>query len=423
MNVHRVSRLSLTACAAAALSVASWARDAHAQDRTFTFVNRCHETVWVGSQGNAGKAPIAGGGFVLAANSSTQVTVPATWAGRFWGRRNCNFSASGYGTCDTGDCGGKLKCDGAGGKLPTTLAELTLAGYGNQDYYDISLVDGYDFPMSIAPSPANTSPGNPYQCGAPTCTSDLLASCPPELRKKNNSGQTVACMSACEAFNTDQYCCRGAYGTPQTCKSSAWPVNYPALFKQSCPNAYSYAYDDTSSTYTCSNPYPNYTITFCPAGAPPPPPGGGISPTTWYNIVNEHSGKCVDDTDWKTTNGTPVQQYGCGSAQANQEWQLVPTDSGFYKIVSRHASWLALDVTGGPGATGTGVPVQLWGYGGGANQQWKPMPLPGGGYQLVARHSGKCLDVPGASIAQGVKLQQWDCNGTGAQRFKLVPRP
>jgi hypothetical protein len=31
--------------------------------------------------------------------------------------------------------------------------------------------------------------------------------------------------------------------------------------------------------------------------------------------------------------------------------------------------------------------------------------------------------VPGASTAPGVQLQQWDCNGTGAQSFVLAPQP
>ena len=400
------------------LVVYAYPLDALAQQRTFTFVNKCNETVWVGSLGNPGKPIPNGGGWTVPAGQSSSVVLPHGWAGRFWGRRNCSFNGSGQGTCETGDCGGKLQCNGAGGQPPTSLAEFTLNGGGNTDYYDVSLVDGYDFPIEIKPVPATTVPGNPYQCGSPTCTSDLLATCPGPLQKKNAAGKVVACKSACEAFNTDQYCCRGAFNTPETCKSSTWPVNYPAFFKAACPTQYSYAYDDQSSTFTCNNPAPNYTITFCPVGGGPP--DGGLSPTAWYNIINQNSSKCVDDTAWQTSNGTPVQQYGCGNGQFNQQWQLVPTSDGYVKIVLRHAPWLALDVTGGPGATGTGVKVQLWGYGGGTNQQWKPVARGGGFYELRARHSNKCLDVPGSSIEQGVVLQQWDCNGTGAQSFRFV---
>jgi beta-glucanase (GH16 family) len=156
-------------------------------------------------------------------------------------------------------------------------------------------------------------------------------------------------------------------------------------------------------------------------GAPPP----AIDSTRWYNVINQTSGACVDDYGWRTADGTPVIQWACGSGQYNQEWQFQPTDSGYYRVMVRYAPWLGWDVTGGAGATGNAVPVQLWSVGGsgGTNQQWKPVSLGNGYFKFVARHSGRCLDVPGSSTANGARLQQWDCNGTGAQAFRLVPQP
>jgi beta-glucanase (GH16 family) len=154
-------------------------------------------------------------------------------------------------------------------------------------------------------------------------------------------------------------------------------------------------------------------------------PSTGIDPTRWYNVVNQNSAACVDDFGWGTSNGTSVMQWSCGSSQFNQEWQFQPTDSGYYRVMVRYAPFLGWDVTGGPGATGTGAKIQLWTVGSpaGTNQQWRPVALGNGYFRLVARNSGKCLDVPGASTANGVQLQQWDCNGTGAQAFRLVPQP
>ena len=55
--------------------------------------------------------------------------------------------------CATGDCGGVLECakEGilSGGQTPASLAEFTLNGHGGQDYYDVSLVDGYNLMISI----------------------------------------------------------------------------------------------------------------------------------------------------------------------------------------------------------------------------------------------------------------------------------
>jgi beta-glucanase (GH16 family) len=154
-------------------------------------------------------------------------------------------------------------------------------------------------------------------------------------------------------------------------------------------------------------------------------PSAGIDPTLWYNVVNRTSAACVDDGGWSTENGASVLQWTCGVGQDNQEWQFRPTDSGYYNVFVRTAPYLGWDVTGGPGATGNGARVQLWSIGGsgGANQQWRPVSLGNGYFRFVARHSGRCLDVPGSSRTNGVQLQQWDCNGTAAQAFRLVQQP
>lgn len=69
------------------------------------------------------------------------------WAGRFWSRTWCYEDTN---HCWTGDCGNKVECNGAGGTPPATLIEFTLRGYGNIDYYDISLVDGYNSMASVS---------------------------------------------------------------------------------------------------------------------------------------------------------------------------------------------------------------------------------------------------------------------------------
>jgi hypothetical protein len=73
----------------------------------------------------------------------------------------------------------------------------------------------------------------------------------------NCGGGAIACRSACEAFRQDRYCCSGAYGTPDACH----PTAYSSIFKSACPRAYSYAYDDRTSTFTCKAD--DYTIAFC----------------------------------------------------------------------------------------------------------------------------------------------------------------
>ena len=146
-----------------------------------------------------------------------------------------------------------------------------------------------------------------------------------------------------------------------------------------------------------------------------------ISTTTWYNIVNQNSGSCVDATGQGTANGTTVQQWACGSQQFNQEWQFQSQGNGNYSIVNRNAPAEAWDVTNV--GTADGSLIQLWSYGGGSNQQWTPVSLGNGYFKFVGVGSGRCLDTPGASTANGVQLQIYDCNGTSAQAFKLVAQP
>ena len=231
--------------------------------RAFTFVNHTGQTIWVGTQGSV---LLEHGGWRLDVGQTHTILVPKDWAsGRFWGRTECTFDSSGTGSCATGDCGGHLQCNGAGGVPPASLAEFTLNGAGGNDFYDISYVDGFNVPVIITTN-GTPSSSDPHQCGNAGCPTDLNAICPSELQKKDAGGKVVACKSACLAFGTDQYCCTGAFNSPQACDSAKWPVNYAQIFKKACPSAYSYAYDDATSTFTCHDC--NYQITFGPLGSP-----------------------------------------------------------------------------------------------------------------------------------------------------------
>ncbi|KAG0453361.1 hypothetical protein HPP92_026025 [Vanilla planifolia] len=225
---------------------------------TFTFVNSCGYTVWPGILSNAGTAALSTTGFALLNSESRVIYAPSSWAGRFWGRTLCSTDSSGRFSCNTGDCGsGQIECSGGGAAPPATLAEFTLngGGTGSTDFYDVSLVDGYNIPMLVVPNGSGTSP-----CAATGCLVDINGICPSDLRVLASGGENVACRSACEAFGSPQFCCSGEYGNPNTCK----PSPFSQFFKNACPRAYSYAYDDATSTFTCPSGG-GYVITFCPS--------------------------------------------------------------------------------------------------------------------------------------------------------------
>jgi|HubBroStandDraft_1064217.scaffolds.fasta_scaffold02994_1 hypothetical protein len=149
----------------------------------------------------------------------------------------------------------------------------------------------------------------------------------------------------------------------------------------------------------------------------------GINSSDWYEVVNENSGLCASAAGGATANGTAVEQLACTGA-TSQLWQFVPVATGYYEVLNENAqsedeSW---NITGGVGATASGDLLQTWAYGGTGNTNalFAADQLSSGYYNFVADNSGLCVDTPGASTASGVQLQQYTCNGTGAQEFSLV---
>jgi hypothetical protein len=227
--------------------------------RTFTVVNNCGYTVYPGIYP---ASTYANGGWTMAPGASVSFSVPDGNIGRLWGRTGCNSSSPA--SCTTGSCGGTgLQCAGTTGYPNTSLFEWNMNA-GGTDWYNVSYVDAIDNPIGVRVS--NTS------CVSPSsCSNSVLTNCPADLR----SGSV--CLSPCTRYNTDQYCCRGAYGTPQTCVVSQWAASAQAYVNNIhnyCPRQYAYAYDEVSggALQTCPTGA-NYTITFCPSG------GGGTSPT------------------------------------------------------------------------------------------------------------------------------------------------
>ncbi|XP_043716816.1 protein P21-like [Telopea speciosissima] len=200
----------------------------------FEVRNNCGYTVWA--------AASPGGGMQLNHGQVWSFNVPAGQkGGRVWGRTNCNFDGNGHGHCQTGDCNGLLRCQGYG-SAPNTLAEYGLNGYNNLDFYDISLVDGFNIPMDFG----STNGG----CKDIRCTADINGQCPADLRAPGG------CNNPCTVYKTDNYCCNSG---------SCGPTDKSRFFKDRCPDAYSYPQDDRTSTvvFTCTG-NSNYRVVFCP---------------------------------------------------------------------------------------------------------------------------------------------------------------
>ncbi|KAF8265819.1 Osmotin thaumatin-like protein [Lactarius quietus] len=204
--------------------------------------------------------------WVAPPSSFVSITVPGNWGiGHIWGRRDCNFNTANPGpdSCIDGGCPGGLNCTGQG-RSPVTVAEFTLSSYPDiPDYYDISLINGFNIPMRI---------DNNGDCGVPQCSVDLGANCPTPLQEHNKpSGFSTGCNSACNAGlaadpNNDPNCCTGKYASAATCPTSS--VQYYSYFKSNCQDTFVYLFDkqpNDSPLFSCpSTNEADYAITFCP---------------------------------------------------------------------------------------------------------------------------------------------------------------
>lgn len=145
---------------------------------TFTIINNCTHTIWPGTLSGSGSATLSPTGFRLDSGQSKKLTSDPKWSGRIWGRTGCKFDASGTGKCQTADCGGKLECEGSGAEPPASLFEITLGGYDGQDFYDVSMVDGYNLPILAVPRRVYGTKA----CNSTGCISDL------------NEGKRLSCL-------------------------------------------------------------------------------------------------------------------------------------------------------------------------------------------------------------------------------------
>jgi hypothetical protein len=144
-----------------------------------------------------------------------------------------------------------------------------------------------------------------------------------------------------------------------------------------------------------------------PAGPPPAPLGA---------VQSLASGKCLDLPGGQTADGTPAIQYECHGGP-NQQWNIESAGEAGYRIASRlSGKCIGTD----PGHTAGGRIVQSQ-CGNSSDQLWV-LESAGNGYVLRNAANRLCLDLPGASLANGAKLIAWVCNGGINQTWRYVSR-
>lgn len=240
------------------------------------------------------------------------------------------------------------------------MAEFTLAAgvSSDQNFIDISIVDGYNVPIGlqyIANPNADTNttgPAPPPNLVSPACiaTAGYLSSpnrtgtewytnstypmpyessqtsnhvghwCPwplqtPEPPKPGNGifpypDDNVArptfdpCLSACQKTGDDADCCAGDYNSPSKCPRNG----YSRAAKKVCPDAYSYPYDDGASTFVLPGGG-GWAVTMCPEGR------STDILATFGSLISEWaaSGVMTDDILAAASNMTYIETHESGA--------------------------------------------------------------------------------------------------------------
>ena len=141
-----------------------------------------------------------------------------------------------------------------------------------------------------------------------------------------------------------------------------------------------------------------------------------FQPGTYQRIINRNSEKSLDVTSGSTLNGATIIQWEYAAMQ-NQQWDLVSTGSGTFKVLNRNSS-KALDVNVASNAAGT-MTVQSE-YSGAANQQWQITDIGFGYYKIINKNSGLSLDVNGGAMNNGADIIQWYWNNGKNQQWKIA---
>ncbi|HEY5454795.1 MAG TPA: RICIN domain-containing protein [Acidothermaceae bacterium] len=139
--------------------------------------------------------------------------------------------------------------------------------------------------------------------------------------------------------------------------------------------------------------------------------GSGTGGGTSSEIVNRNaSSLCLDDYNWATADGSPVDLWTCWGG-AVQQWTFTPV-SGYYELVNGNSN-KCLDSYG---SRTPGTQTVLWTCWGGNNQLWSIVTV-GSYFELVNRDSGFCLDDYNFGTSPGTPANIYTCTGSNAQQW------
>lgn len=137
---------------------------------------------------------------------------------------------------------------------------------------------------------------------------------------------------------------------------------------------------------------------------------------TFYNIVNQNSGKLASVNDASLNDGEKLTQYHSTEKPA-QQWMLYLLDNNNYVVINRNSGKVQSvnDASLSDGAT-----INQYHWTGNSPEQWQFDLLEDNIFKILNSNSGKVQSVNDASLSDGANITQYDWNGNPPEQWKVI---
>ena len=126
----------------------------------------------------------------------------------------------------------------------------------------------------------------------------------------------------------------------------------------------------------------------------------------------------LDVAEVSKNSGANIQVWTAANSE-NQLWYIKSLGSGLYSVRALH-SGRYINVAGSGTANGTNL--HQWNNGTpNGDEKWRITNNGDGTYTFIAAVNGLALDLADGKAANGQNVQCWTSNGTGAQKWALIP--
>lgn len=135
----------------------------------------------------------------------------------------------------------------------------------------------------------------------------------------------------------------------------------------------------------------------------------GVPTEGSYQLVNRRSEKILNVPGASTEDSKQlVQSTDNGSSSAS--WRLIKNEDGTY-CIQNIGTEKYMDLTADTGVTSNGNSIIQYKYHGGTNQRWYIVPTDNGYFRIVSALSGKAMCVKNASKEENAPIIQWTFEG------------